>query len=137
MSSIRSDSPTAAKETQKIALMIASNEVFSIKSLDIKSAYLQGNDLKRNIYVRPPPESNCDKLWLLKKAAYGVLDGGRLFYLRLEETLKQLGMHKVHAEGALFTYVKNKKLHGIVVSHVDDFFFWQEMKFLRWKLKLN
>ena len=30
------------------------------------------------------------------------------------------GMHKVNTEGALFTYVKNGKLHGIVVSHVDD-----------------
>ena len=61
-------------------------------------------------------------MWKLKKAAYGILDGGRLFYLRLEETLKQLGLHKVHAEGALFSYVQNGKLNGIVVSHVDDLF---------------
>ena len=51
--SIRSDSPTAAKETLKIALMIAANEGFGIKSIDIKSAYLQGNDLNRDIYVQP------------------------------------------------------------------------------------
>ena len=121
-SSIRSDSPTAAKETLKIALMIAANEGFTIKSIDIKSAYLQGNDLKRDIYVQPPGESESKKMWKLKKAAYGILDGGRLFYLRLEETLKQLGLHKVHAEGALFSYVRNGKLNGIVVSHVDDLF---------------
>ena len=60
--SIRSDSPTAAKETLKIALMIAANEGFVVKSVDIKSAYLQGNDLKRDIYVRPPIESNSKKL---------------------------------------------------------------------------
>ena len=104
--SLRSDSPSAGKETLKLALLIAANEGFEVKGADIKSAYLQGQDLKRKIYVRPPPESGVDgKLWLLKKAAYGILDGGRLFYLRLADELKKLGLHKVHADGALFTYV--------------------------------
>ena len=118
--SVRSDSPTAGKDTMKMALMIAANEGFKIKSIDIQSAYLQGKDLERKIYVRPPPEPMTTKLWLLKKAAYGVLDGGRLFYLRLEEELKKLGLHKVHAEGALFTFVKENVFHGFVLSHVDD-----------------
>ena len=118
--SVRSDSPTAGKDTMKLALMIAANEGFKIKGVDIKSAYLQGKDLERSIYVRPPPEAMTTKLWLLKKAAYGVLDGGRLFYLRLEEELEKLGLHKVHAEGALFTYVKDDVFHGFVLSHVDD-----------------
>ena len=117
---VRSDSPTIAKETLKMAIFVAANEGFDVKSVDIKSAYLQGNELERKIFVKPPSEAETEKLWLLKKAAYGILDGGRLFYLRLEERLKELGMHKVNTEGALFTYVKNGKLHGIVVSHVDD-----------------
>ena len=32
----------------------------------------------------------------------------------------KLGMHKVHSDGALFTYVKDDKLQGMIVSHVDD-----------------
>ena len=118
--SVRSDSPTAGKDTMKLALMIAANEGFKIKGVDIKSAYLQGKDLERSIYVRPPPEAMTTKLWLLKKAAYGVLDGGRLFYLRLEEELEKLGLHKVQAEGALFTFVKDDMFHGFVLSHIDD-----------------
>ena len=118
---VRSDSPSAGKETLKLALMISANEGFEVKGADIKSAYLQGQDLKRKIFVRPPPESGVvGKLWLLKKAAYGVLDGGRLFYLRLVDELRKLGLHRVHADGALFTYVKNGKFHGIVASVVDD-----------------
>ena len=63
--SLRSDSPSAGKETLKLALLIAANEGFEVKGADIKSAYLQGQDLKRKIYVRPPPESGVDgKLWL-------------------------------------------------------------------------
>ena len=34
--------------------------------------------------------------------------------------MKELGLHKVHVEGALFSYVKKGKLCGLVVSHVDD-----------------
>ena len=60
------------------------------------------------------------KLWLLKKGAYGISDGGRLFNLRLVQELKSLGMHQVHADGTLFSYVKENKLHGLIVSHVDD-----------------
>ena len=117
---VRSDSPTAGKDTMKLALMIAANEGFKVRAVDIKSAYHQGKDLERNIFVRPPPEAFSNKLWLLKKAAYGVLDGGRLFYLRLEEELNKLGLHKVHADGALFTFVKKGVFHGFVLSHVDD-----------------
>ena len=39
---IRADSPTAAKESLSLALIIAANEGFEVKAGDIKSAYLQG-----------------------------------------------------------------------------------------------
>ena len=118
---VRADSPTASKETLKLALIIAANEGFNVKSIDIKSAFLQGKALEREIYVTPPPEAKrVGKLWLLKQAAYGILDGGRMFYLKLSETLQNLGLHKVHSDGALFSFVKNGKLHGLVASHVDD-----------------
>ena len=110
--SIRADSPTAGKDTLKQAMLVAANEGFSVKSIDVKSAYLQGCNLQRDVFVRPPPEANCSKLGRLKKAAYGIMDGGRLFYTRLQKELKKLGLHEVHSEGALFTYVVNGRLHG-------------------------
>ena len=118
---IRSDSPTVAKESIKIALTIAANEKFKIKCGDIKSAYLQGNDMDREIFVKPPEEAKAgNNLWQLVKGAYGIMDGGRLFYLKLRETLKNLGMHEVHSDGAVFSYVKKGKLHGLIISNVDD-----------------
>ena len=118
---IRTDSPTASKEAIKLALIVAANEGFKVKSGDIKSAYLQGELIKRKVFIRPPKEAQTsDKLWLLLQGAYGLVDGGRLFYLKLSEKLTQLGMHKVHSDGALFTYVKNDKLQGIITTHSDD-----------------
>ena len=43
-----------------------------------------------------------------------------LFNLRLVEELKNIGMHQVHSDGTLFCYVKDGRLHGLIVSHVDD-----------------
>ena len=118
---IRSDSPTAAKESIKIAMIVAANEGFSIKSGDIKSAYLQGANLEREVFVKPPVEANTEgKLWKLLRGAYGMLDGGRLFYLKLADKMKDLGLHKVHSDGALFTFVKDGNLHGLVATNVDD-----------------
>ena len=81
---IRADSPTAHKDSLKLALAIAANENFDLVSGDIKSAFLQGMSLDRQVYVVPPMEANePGKLWLLEKGAYGLLDGSRLFYLEL------------------------------------------------------
>ena len=61
---VRSDSPTVGKETLKLALTIAANEGFTVKSADIKSAYLQGLQLERQIFVKPPPQAGISgKLW--------------------------------------------------------------------------
>ena len=118
---IRADSPTAHKDSLKLALAIAANENFELFSGDIKSAFLQGKSLERKVFVLPPPEAEQKgKLWLLKKAAYGLIDGSRLFYLELKDSLEKLGMKNVSGDPALFTYHKDGKLAGIVCVHVDD-----------------
>ena len=118
---LRADSPTTHKDSLKLALTIAANEDFEIISADIKSAFLQGRSLDRKVYVVPPPEAQLDgKLWLLKKAAYGLLDGSRLFYLELKEKLEKIGMKQLSGDSAVFTCHVDGKLSGIVCIHVDD-----------------
>ena len=119
--SVRADSPTAHKDTLKLALAIAANEEFDLVSADIKSAFLQGKSLQRKVFVIPPPEANQDgKLWLLEKAAYGLVDGSRLFYLELKDRLEKVGMREVSGNSALFTMHVDGKPIGLVCSHVDD-----------------
>ena len=116
--SIRVDSPTAHKDSLKLALAIAANEDFEILSADIKSAFLQGKSLDRKVYVLPPKEAKKDgKLWLLEKAAYGLIDGSSLFYLEMKE---KLGMKQISGDSALFTKHVNGNLVGFVLIHVDD-----------------
>ena len=120
---IRADSPTTAKDSLKLALAIAANENFDVTMADIRSAFLQGKTLDRKVYVVPPPEANVNgALWLLEKAAYGLVDGSRLFYLELKTKLEGLGMKEVSSDSGLFTMHQNGKLIGIICSHVDDLF---------------
>ena len=42
------------------------------------------------------------------------------FFRKLSEKLHELGMHRIYSDGALFTYVKDGKLHGLVTTHSDD-----------------
>ena len=118
---IRADSPTAHKDSLKLALAVAANENFELISGDIKSAFLQGMSLQRKVFVIPPAEAKeSETLWLLQKGAYGLLDGSRLFYLELKKKLEDLGMKLVSGDPALFTIHENGKLIGLVCIHVDD-----------------
>ena len=85
-------------------------------NLDIRNGYLQGSDLKREVFVEPPPEYKKEgMIWKLKKAANGLYDGGRHLYLKIDEVLKELGCTKVTGDDAMYTcHDETKKLIGIV-----------------------
>ena len=59
-------------------------------------------------------------LWLLEKAAYGLLDGSRLFYLELKKVLENLGLKPLSGDPAFFTMHEGGKFIGFVCVHVDD-----------------
>ena len=56
---IQRDSPTASKGAMRILLTIAASKQWVIKTTDIKSAFLQGKELNRNVYLKPPKESEA------------------------------------------------------------------------------
>ena len=63
------DSPTCAKESIRVVLAILAARLWKPNSLDIKKAFLQGESLKRIVYLKPPPEAKqLGKLWRLKSA---------------------------------------------------------------------
>ena len=78
---LRTDSLTCTKENLRIMFALAATNSWKVKSLDIKSAYLQGKEIERLVYVKPPVQVTRDKLWRLKKAIYGLNDAARLWCL--------------------------------------------------------
>ena len=103
-------------------LILAANEGFKLKSLDVTSAFLQGYPLDRELYIKPPPEKSMKgKIWKLKKSCYGLYDASRRWFMAVKETLLNMGMRSLSGDDAFFYRVKNGKLVGICVLHVDDF----------------
>ena len=88
------DSPTVAKITIRILLTLAASKDWEIQTTDVKSAFLQGKNISRDVYISPPKESDTPKgkIWKLKKTLYGLIDAARQFYDSIEEVLLKLGM---------------------------------------------
>ena len=74
----QSDSPTASRESFKTFLAIAANEGFNIQNMDVKSAFLHGTPLERDVYMEPPVECNKPGIvWKLRNTVYGLYDASR------------------------------------------------------------
>ena len=120
---IQSDSPTISKCGMRMCLMIVSHQGWTMRSTDIKSAFLQSKEMTRQVYVEPPKEANNDDyVWKLKKCLYGLTDASRQFYLSVCDELFRLGVKRSSLDSSLFYMHDNKgALLGILISHIDDF----------------
>ena len=121
---VRSDSPTMDKCNLRLLLAICAAEKWTLESSDVKSAFLQGQNLDREVIIKPPKEAGVptDKLWRLKVALYGLNDASLQFYIKVRSILSKLGCIQSTMDSALF-YKRNKagKLIGVIGLHVDDF----------------
>ena len=119
---IRTDSPTVHKTSTKLFYLIAAQNKWKIKTADAKAAFLQGSDLDRDVYIKPPKERRVPGVvWKMVKRAYGFVDASRGFYLELEKTLLELRcVVSIHDPAMYMYYGKENKLEGMLLTHVDD-----------------
>ena len=77
-SDLRTDSPTCSKQSMHLVFLTAASNKLEIKSLDIKAAFLQGDKIEIDVFLRPPgyvcPEN---EVWKLKRCIYGLNDAPR------------------------------------------------------------
>ena len=128
----QSDSPTAAKESFKLLVALAANQNFKVVSMDIRAAFLQAKKLDREVFVRPPDDIKKEgKIWKLLKPLYGLDDASRKFYLKVKETLQELGLKTIPGDEAFYYENRNGKLMGMNLSHVDDFTIAGDIEFVQ------
>ena len=122
MESFRTDSPTVHKDSINVFFMVAAKNGWKIQTADIKCAFLQGKELDRDVFVRPPKERRIPGvIWKMLKRTYGFTDASRGFYLELSKALKDLGCIQSTLDPAVFPYFgKGKTLEGVTLTHVDD-----------------
>ena len=120
---IAKDSPIIGKGAMRIFLTIASSKKWVIKTTDIKSAFLQGERLQRDVYICPPVESNTPRgyIWKLRHGLYGLKDGARQFFLSVRKELLSIGCTQSKFDPAMFMSAVEGYLSGIICCHVDDF----------------
>ena len=86
------DSPTCSRQALRMVISTATTNHWEIKSLDIKSAFLQGKEITRDVFVMPPKDiREPNKVWKLKRCLYGLNDAPREWYNKLSERLTALG----------------------------------------------
>lgn len=118
---LETDSPTVEKSSVRIFLGLAAMFGWKVKSVDIKAAFLQADQLDRDVFVRPPRDiKKLGTIWKLVKPLYGLSDSSRNWYFTLRSALLKVGLTQSENDKALF-YWKTTKLEGIWVIHVDDF----------------
>ena len=122
---IRKDSPTVRKGNIKIFTVIAAMEKWDIKTSDVASAFLQGIEIDRDVFVLPPKERRVPGvLWKLLKPVYGLVDAPRGWYLALDEELVKAGCESCLLDPAMYLHFtvdrEEKKLEGMALTHVDD-----------------
>lgn len=118
---IVTESPTCSKEVLRLALAIMLMKEWTCHTIDIKAAFLQGQRINREVFLQPPPEFFCGKVWKLKKTVYGLNDAARAWYESVKDELVSLGMKASKFDPAAFMFKKGDTLEGIVCIHVDDF----------------
>ena len=130
---IRKDSPTCGKENLRIVFLFIGMNDWKINTMDIRAAFLQGNPIERDVYLKPPKEAHTKKLWKLNTTVYGLGDPPRAWYLCVKDELLKIGGMKSKFDNAIFYWHLNDKLQGVLSLHVDDFC-WEGTEWFRQKV---
>ena len=125
------DSPTCSRESLSLILSLLAMKKWKCQAIDIKTAFLQGNPLSRDVFLKPPKEFQTEgHVWKLKKAVYGLNEASRAWYDRVINEFTKLGLTKCKYDEALFYKKDREQLQGAIAIHVDDFIYGGCPKFL-------
>ena len=128
----RSDAPTIKKTSLRMFFTIATSKNWTLESLDITAAFLQADEMNREVFLKPPADIRKSGLiWRLKKPVYGLGDSARRWYITLKQHLQDKGCIVSKLDKCVFRFVENGKLQGLVATHVDDLLYCGTEKFKR------
>ena len=107
--------------TLRAILAIAAYEDLEIESVDISSAFLNG-DIDAEIYMKQPEgftQGSGDDVLKLQKSIYGLKQAPRIWHDKLDSVLSEIGFKKVESDNSLWIYQKDDA-RIIIPVFVDD-----------------
>ena len=121
---VPSDSPTVDQMNLRLVLGIAAANKWRLTSCDVKSAFLQGIKLQREVLMQPPPEAKAGPgtLWKLNVALYGLDEASLQFHFKCKEVFEKLHLKQSKNDPAMFFKCDEAgNLTLLAITHVDDF----------------
>jgi hypothetical protein len=122
-----SSAPTCRKDTWRLVCAVCARLGWEPQSIDIKTAFLQGKEMERDVFLEPPKEANevPGWLWKLLRPVYGLVDSPERWYLRVVEILVGVlkGTQSKFDKGLFYWKNAHGAIIGIMSIHVDDFYF--------------
>ena len=126
----QTSAPTPSKAGRQLFLQYCAYRKFRLAKGDVSGAFLQGMDMREELWCRPLPEM-CEQLgieegtpMLLTKAAYGLVQAPLYWYESVCHTLSQLGYRRLQTESCCWIYQDDTGVvRSMIHAHVDDFVF--------------
>ena len=103
-------------------MSIIAHNKWKINAVNIKTAFLQGEEIGKELHMLPPKEANTNNVWHSKKCPYGLIDASRKWYKKVKSVLISLNLSMSKGDLSIFYYHKNDELSGLTAIHVDDFY---------------
>jgi len=121
----RTDAPVAPQLCLHLLFSLAVQLDWQVATFDVGDAFLTGMETMNRLYVRPPREGirgvPQNTLIELVKGVFGLKESPRLWWLKLRQTLVDLGWEELTFATATFVLREDDgKLCGMLVVHVDD-----------------
>jgi Reverse transcriptase (RNA-dependent DNA polymerase) len=113
--------PTPKWAALRAIIALATIEDLELESVDISSAYLNG-ELEEEVYMRQPEgfvEKGDDWYWRLIKSLYGLKQAGRCWHRKLNEVLESMGFKRTVCEHSIWIYHRGEE-RIIIPVFIDD-----------------
>jgi len=109
-------------ESLRVLLAIAAAQKYSVRQVDIKTAFLHG-DLDEEVYMQLPPTVSSDEhgdVWLLRKSIYGLKQAPRQWYAKLHQQLISMGFKRLQADNSVYITHTARGERLFIAVYVDD-----------------
>ncbi|CAK0855515.1 unnamed protein product [Prorocentrum cordatum] len=138
-------SRTASRRARNLLLTVAAANSWTIVKGDVTSAFLQANDLKKDLFVEADKALSAEfgvqpgQVLRVVKPGYGIGEAPRKWWQTVKQDFAKLGLQACDLEPCLWSLrcPETKALLGLIMCHVDDFILCGDRDHPAWRKALK
>ena len=129
--SLDTASPTVDRGVWRVMVAMTAVYGWVPYCFDISTAFLQGRQITRDVFLRPPPEiGEPGMVTKLNKSVYGLVDAPLQWYEALNEDIVAIGGVRLpYDKCAWMWYADDDSLLAMLCAHVDDLYCFTDPSF--------